>query len=206
MVVTIDCGSVSYAISKDASSSTNNLGHNKYDTESAEDWSEYGDYEVWVIARRMLENLMQEDYKKMPQQGREEFPGYPRIPAEDDEPKGSGAETKSVKLHGPLAKENEQELIFEKPLANLLLGKRAYFVHSSSVYCYDENRLIFHIGEGKCYHQVAAILPNPPGCQVPFDIGGMTYRFDEHNVLCYMMGGRWLPKNIYHSPYVTASD
>ncbi|CAE7201816.1 unnamed protein product [Rhizoctonia solani] len=94
-------------------------------------------------------------------------------------------------------KGNEGGFTLEKTIADMLLKGRAYFIHFPTVYCYDENRTIFRVGEGHRYQQVTSIGPNPSEPQVPFDIGGIKYAFDQTGVLWYNMGEYWLQEVTY---------
>ncbi|KDN40938.1 hypothetical protein RSAG8_07806, partial [Rhizoctonia solani AG-8 WAC10335] len=153
------------------SSSTNDLGNNEHELESIADLSEYGDRQVWLTARKMH--------------------------AEGGELNEATHSAKETDSFGPPEKGGDQGFALEKVHADILLKGRIYFVHFPTVYCYDENRIIFRIGEGPKYHQVTTLIPNPPELQNPFDIGGIAYCFDEHGGLWYKMGEYWLPETIY---------
>ncbi|CAE6527492.1 unnamed protein product [Rhizoctonia solani] len=164
-----------------------------------QDWSEYGDYDVWVAARKMLKDLSQGSSGKTPQHEREESLETPQKAPEGSEINNIGPDKTYVNSHSLLVREDEQGLILAKPQADLLLKGIAYFGHQSSIYCYDENRIIFRFREG-WYYQVTSIVPNPPELDTPFDIEGVSYSFSKRGVLGRIKGGNWLLETIHSGP------
>ncbi|CAE6471668.1 unnamed protein product [Rhizoctonia solani] len=160
-----------HAESVNDSNDSNDHDHDEIQVNVIEDWSEYGDEEVWEAVRKMLEILPQESNQQI--------------------------ETTGLKSdsHAPPAKPGE--ILLNKAYADILLKGRGYFIHFPSIYCFDENRIIFRIIEGPTYCNVTAIDPNPPAVGAPFEIGGIRYAFDESRVLWFEMAGIWLPEIVY---------
>ncbi|CAE6481219.1 unnamed protein product [Rhizoctonia solani] len=107
------------------------------------------------------------------------------------------ASLKDTGVHRSLNNEDDNGLIIEKSLADILLKGRAYFVNFPFIYCYDQNRIIFRVGEGPRYHQMTSIGSNPPEPQVHFGIGGIDYVFDQTGVLWYTLGEHWVQEVTY---------
>ncbi|KAH7327692.1 hypothetical protein B0J17DRAFT_710064 [Rhizoctonia solani] len=201
MVVSVAYGLGSYTTpeSVDEGSGANDLDH-KDELQPIGDWSEYGDHEVWLTARKMLEDLSQGGFKKMTHSESEEsLETSQKLTSEGGQLNSTELGTKYPNPHRSLVKESEPRLILAKPQADLLLKGRVYFGHRSSTYCYDENRIVFRFTEGR-YYQVTTIVPNPPELDTPFTINGISYCFDKNGVLKHKKGGNWLLETIHGGP------
>ncbi|CAE6511942.1 unnamed protein product [Rhizoctonia solani] len=107
--------------------------HNEHEIQPLVDWADYDDHKVWVIARKMIKELLEEKHKEMSQHKSEDTPGSPGTLAAEEEQKEAAPDTEEISPPGPPAK-GDDGFVLEKLHADLLLKRKVEYIEKHGLH------------------------------------------------------------------------